>query len=319
MLAAAQISAEALANVIDQSVDCVKLLNVSGDVLWMNTNGLCAMEIDDHTAIYGREWAGLWPEENRKIVSDSLASAQGGETVRFEAFCPTAKGTPRWWNVTVSRVTGLEGENIGYLSISRDVTEAEMQRRALAVAAGELRHRLKNTYAMVCGLLNTFAMGNAEHETFAREMNARLIALGTAQSFFTASDAPRDVQVLIGPLVEPFVSPACKVDLDGVESVLVTRGLADAVALIIGELAMNSAKHGALCHGGTLAVTAREEDAALVLNWNEAADRPVQAHSREGGQGLNLIAMMVEAHRGTVSTEWESHGPRVEARLPIDF
>lgn len=317
MLSAAQISAEALANVIDQSVDCVKLLNVAGDVLWMNTNGLCAMEIDDHTAVYGREWAGLWPEENRALVADSLRSAQAGETVRFEAFCPTAKGTPRWWNVTVSRVTALDGEDIGFLSISRDVSEAEMQRRALAVAAGELRHRLKNTYAMVCGLLNTFAMGNAEHETFAREMNARLIALGTAQSFFTASDAPRDVQVLVEPLVQPFISPACAVDLGGVQSVLVTRGQADAVALIIGELSMNSAKHGALIHGGTLAVTAREDQGALVLNWNEAATQPVRNHSREGGQGLNLISMMVEAHRGTVSTTWESHGPLVEARLPL--
>ena len=105
MLDTANISSEALANVIDQSVDCVKLLNNAGDVLWMNSNGLCAMQIDDPTAVYGRQWAGLWPEENRGLVAASLEAAQRGETIRFEAFCPTAKGSPRWWNVTVSRVS----------------------------------------------------------------------------------------------------------------------------------------------------------------------------------------------------------------------
>lgn len=204
MLQAAPISTQALADVINQSVDCVKLVNTAGDVLWMNANGLCAMEIDDHTAIYGRRWSDLWPEENRQTVNDALAQAHSGEPVRFEAFCPTAKGSPRWWNVTVTAVTAPDGADIGYLAISRDVTEGETQRRALGIAADELRHRLKNTYAMVCGMLNTFALGNPEHEAFARAMNVRLMALGTAQSFFMGPDMPRDVKALLPALIQPF-------------------------------------------------------------------------------------------------------------------
>ncbi|QDH33789.1 PAS domain-containing protein [Porphyrobacter sp. YT40] len=317
MLKTATISAEALANVLDQSVDCVKLIDLAGKVLWMNSNGICAMEIDDSSAIYGREWSGLWPEDNRALITDSLARAQAGENVRFEAFCPTAKGAPRWWNVTVSRVTSPEGEHVGYLAISRDVTEAEFQRRQLAVAADELRHRLKNTYAMVCGLISVFAMGNREHETFAKEMNARLLALGTAQAFFTSPDVPRNVSELIPALVKPFDTSACTVKLDDVEPVLVERAQADAVALIIGELAMNSAKHGAMNHGGAIAVRAREENGRLMLTWEETSVQPVGQTSREGGQGLDLIAMTVEAHRGTITTSWHDHGPVVVASLPI--
>lgn len=317
MLNTANISSEALANVIDQSVDCVKLLNVRGDVLWMNSNGLCAMEIDDPTAVYGRQWAGLWPEDNRGIVADSLAAAQTGETVRFEAFCPTAKGSPRWWNVTVSAVTAPDGAGIGYLSISRDVTEAEMQRRALAIAADELRHRLKNTYAMVCGLLNSLAMGNRDNEEFARQMNTRLIALSTAQSFFMAPDVPRNLTDLVPALVTPFVTPVSDVAIDEVGSVMVSRGEADAIALIVGELAMNSSKHGALVHGGKIAIAAEEKDGALTLTWTETSDRAVTATTRPGGQGLRLMEMMIEAHRGTITTEWLPYGPHVEVCLPI--
>ncbi len=317
MLKTATISTEALANVIDQSVDCVKLIDLAGAVLWMNSNGICAMEIDDSTAVYGREWSGLWPEENRALVTDSLTRAQTGENVRFEAFCPTAKGAPRWWNVSVSRVTSPEGEHVGYLAISRDVTEAELQRRQLALAADELRHRLKNTYAMVCGLVSVFAMGNREHETFAKEMNARLLALGTAQAFFTSPDVPRDVSELIPALVKPFVTSGCTIELDDIEPVLVERAQADAVALIVGELAMNSTKHGAMNHGGAISVRAQENQGQLLLTWEETAVQPVAQTSREGGMGLDLIAMMVEAHRGTITTSWHDHGPVVVANLPI--
>ncbi|KPF63064.1 sensor histidine kinase [Porphyrobacter sp. AAP60] len=317
MLKTAAISADALANVIDQSVDCVKLLNIAGDVLWMNSNGLCAMEIDDCEAVYGRQWAELWPEENRSLVADSLTAAQRGETVRFEAFCPTAKGSSRWWNVTVSGVTAPDGEAIGFLSISRDVTEAETQRRALAIGADELRHRLKNTYAMVSGLLNSLAIGNAETEAFARQMNTRLMALSTAQSFFMAPDVPREVAHLVPALMHPFISPACDVCMQRIERVLVSRSIADAIALIVGELAMNSAKHGALTHGGTIAIGAQERDGTLLLSWNEVSLQPVAAKSRPGGQGLDLIEMMVDVHRGTITTDWDTHGPVVQVRIPI--
>ena len=317
MLNAASLSAETLANVIDQSVDCVKLLDLSGDLLWMNSNGLCAMEIDDPAAVYGRRWDSLWPEDNRSMVGASLVTARTGETARFEAFCPTAKGTPRYWSVTVSGVTGPDGEFVGYLSISRDVTEAVMQRRALAIAADELRHRLKNTYAMICGMLNTFAMGNRDNEVFARDMNARLMALSTSQSFFMAPDVPRDVSDLIPALVKPFVNPACKTSFDDMQSVMVSRVAADAVALIVGELAMNSAKHGALCHGGEICVATMQEGEQLKMRWDEAAVTPVTATSRPGGQGLGLIELMVEAHRGTVATTWGPCGPTVEVTLPI--
>lgn len=317
MLKNAAISVEALANVIDQSVDCVKLLSLTGDVLWMNSNGLCAMEIDDPAGVYGQQWAQLWPDENRPIVTNAVLAAKTGETVRFEAFCPTAKGTPRWWNVTVSQVTEGGGAQVGFLAISRDVTETVMQGRALAIATHELRHRLKNTYAMVCGLLSSLAHGNSENEAFARQMTDRLMALSTAQSFFLAPDVPRDVADLIPALVQPFVTAGCDVATDAVTSVQIGRSEADAVALVVSELAMNSAKHGALAHGGRIAIGAGQDGGRLFLTWHEESRQPVKAHSRPGGQGLKLVELMVDAHWGTITTDWNEYGPMVQVTLPI--
>jgi two-component sensor histidine kinase len=316
MLRKAAVSAEALAHVIDQSVDCVKLLSLEGDLLWMNSNGLCAMEIDDFAAVMGRKWASLWPEDSRELVAQSLTIASTGETARFDAFCPTAKGAPRWWSVTVTRVTGVDGAGTGFLSISRDVTEQETQRQGLLIAADEMRHRLRNTYAMIASLLKGFARGTEAHEEFAKVMQKRLMALSAAQSLGAALDVPSDLGELIPALVDPFETPDCRINTAAVTPFSVSQGQADAIALVIGELAVNSTKHGALAHGGTVDISAEQSGKDIRLVWSESALEKVQATSREGGQGLDLIARIVQTRSGSLTTDWRDTGPVVTLVFP---
>lgn len=318
MLNTAALSAEALAAVLDQSVDCVKLIGRDGSVRWMNSNGLCAMEVDDFDLVRGQLWQSFWPESARALVIDALPAAASGEIVRFDAFCPTAKGTPRWWNVTVSRVTGVAGQDEGFLAISRDVTEAEMGRQAMLIAAAELRHRLKNTYAMIGSLIRGFARGNAEHEAFAQEMQSRLVSLSAAQALFSTQDVPCDIAVLVPALIEPFATPTCAVTMADFCDLSLRQGQADAIALALGELAVNSAKHGALAGCGTIHLTTRVEAGELELVWNERADAPVEARDRSGGQGLVLIERIVKARQGSIAIDWRSHGPVVTLRFAVE-
>ncbi|WP_322889240.1 MULTISPECIES: sensor histidine kinase [unclassified Yoonia] len=316
MLDKASVSAEALAHVLDQSIDCVKLLGLDGTLRWMNSNGLCAMEIDDFASVAGQQWGSLWPDNMQKQIAESLVSASAGQDVKFDAFCPTAKGTPRWWSVTVTAVTGMDGQGAGFLSISRDVSEAENQRRALSIAAEEMRHRLRNTYAMVGSLLKGFARGNDGHEVFARDMQSRLIALSAAQSLSATEDMPCDVAALLPALIDPFITPHCTVSTDRIGDFSVPQGQADAIALVVGELAVNSAKHGALANGGSVAISAELVDGQIVIVWTEQSAIAVTATHRSGGQGLNLITRIVEIRRGTVDTNWQSHGPTVTLTFP---
>src|SRR5690606_5107526 len=54
-----------------------------------------------------------------------------GETAQFTAFCPTAKGTPKWWDVMVSPVITV-GESIQQLiSVSRDITAQKEEEQKL--------------------------------------------------------------------------------------------------------------------------------------------------------------------------------------------
>jgi PAS domain S-box-containing protein len=317
MLNAASLSIETLAGALEQSVDCVKLVDVDGVVRWMNANGQCAMEVDDFAAIRGKPWAELWPTDARHLITGAMRKAASGATVRFDAYCPTARGAPRWWNVCVSAVHASDGSPSGFLAVSRDITEAEAKRQAHDIAAAELRHRLRNTYTMVGSLLAGFARGVPDREAFAQEMIGRLAALSSAQSLFATHDAPCDIDVLIPALVVPFDSPNCPIQVDPLPPVQVDQGQADAIALALGELAVNSAKHGALAFGGTIRLHTLDDYDRLDIKWVETSATPVAAQARDGGQGLTLIERIVRARGGDLSVAWQPRGLTVTLSFKV--
>ncbi len=301
-------SAELLPALLDQSLDCVKLISREGVVQYMNRNGLCAMEIDDLASVVGQRWSDLWPEEARASIQDALKDAASG-AVRFDAFCPTAKGSPRWWDVSVSQVEDRQGRWLGYLSVSRDVTGARLAKEVAEISAAEMRHRLKNSYAMVAGLLTSLARGHPQREAFVGEIRDRLSALGVAQTMFVAQEhAPCDIRELLPALLVAFDHPECPIDVEDLPHAVIDQGQADALALVLGELAVNSSKHGALTSQGRIVVRANITPDALVIRWSERSSRQVQAHSRTDGQGLRLIKRILSARRGSLEIDWTDNG-----------
>lgn len=309
-------STDTLAALLDQSLDCIKLIGSDGSVQYMNRNGKCAMEIDNFSAIAGRQWTDLWPEEARPLIKGALEDAGAGIAARFDAFCPTAKGTPRWWDVSVSQVRDNSGELLGYLSVSRDVSDARFAREAAEIAAAEMRHRLKNSYALVGGLLSAFARGDSAREEFVREMRERLSALGIAQTLFVGGDAaPGYVTELVPALVQPFSQPDCPVQVGDLPHISIEQGQADAIALVLGELAVNSSKHGALSQKGEIRISGKLEDTTLTLTWEETSTRSVEARQRTGGQGLRLMQRILAARSGDIHIQWREFGLLATIRL----
>ncbi|RZA30932.1 MAG: PAS domain S-box protein, partial [Lysobacteraceae bacterium] len=113
----------------EASPDCVKLLDANGRIVALNGNGMRILELASIDTVLGQPWPALWPEEHRATVEAAMAAARMGGIGRLRAPCPTASGTPKWWDVTVSRA----GHD-GLLVVSRDITEqvtAEAERERL--------------------------------------------------------------------------------------------------------------------------------------------------------------------------------------------
>lgn len=121
------------ATILESSPDCFKVLDAEGRIQFMNFNGLCQMEIDDFSVLKDKNWWDLWGTDNENLVRGAVERALQGENAQFTAFCPTAKGTPKWWDVMVSPV-GKPGQQVKQIiSVSRDITlqKQEVQRLKL--------------------------------------------------------------------------------------------------------------------------------------------------------------------------------------------
>ncbi len=149
--------------ILENSPDCIKVLDGVGRVVGMNANGKCLMEIDDFATVENRLWWELWPAEGHVQVLAAIEAARTGGTGRFSLFCPTAKGTPKWWDVIVAPIRDAEGEVVRFVSVSRDITERKLdelkfQEQAAALAEADRRkneflamlaHELRNPLAPI--------------------------------------------------------------------------------------------------------------------------------------------------------------------------
>ena len=131
-------SAAVLVSVLGASPDCIKLIEPDGALSFMNENGQKLMEVDDFAGLFGAQWSSLWPVDTQGMVDRAVKGALAGEAQRFEARCPTAKGSERWWDVSVAPITNAEGDGIRLISISREITHRIRREEALREREAEL-------------------------------------------------------------------------------------------------------------------------------------------------------------------------------------
>lgn len=304
-----------LSAILDQSADCIKIISSEGTVDYMNRNGQCAMEIDDFCAVAGQPWTSLWPDEARTQIKGALEKARSGQQSRFEAFCPTAKGTPRWWEVSISSLRRPDGGSDGYITTSRDITDRVNQRALRDAMADEMRHRLRNNYAVVGSLLNAYSNGKPEQQAFVKEMINRLTSLGIAQTLKAEDGNICVLNELVPALLESYATPNCPIIVGAMPEVSLSQAQVDALALVLGELAVNSIKHGALSAHGTVGLAGKVSDGVITLSWSETSDRRVANREREGGQGLRLMSRVLASRSGGIDYEWAECGLQVTIRM----
>lgn len=127
-------SEEFIRSVLESSPDCVKVLDLAGRILSINRTGCRLMEMDDLSQCVHQPWIKFWQGDGGDAAGAALSMAQAGSTGRFQGYCPTLKGTAKWWDVIVSPVRDASGNIVRLLSVSRDITakkQAELEREQL--------------------------------------------------------------------------------------------------------------------------------------------------------------------------------------------
>ncbi|PZQ63539.1 MAG: hypothetical protein DI570_08690 [Phenylobacterium zucineum] len=114
---------------LESSPDCVKILDLSGQIQFVNRNGVVLMEAGDASALLGREWLHLWGDAEQPAVAVALRRAARGETQRITGPALTFKGAVRYFDNVIAPLLDDDGGPVALLVTSRDVTELEAARR----------------------------------------------------------------------------------------------------------------------------------------------------------------------------------------------
>lgn len=314
-----ELSRELMAGMLDQSEDCVKILDTDGRIDFINSNGRCIMEIDDFSSTSGQTWDSMWPDESKRQIRDAIAGARSGSAARFEAYCPTVKGTPKWWEVTVTPVCKPGGEPFAIMAVSRDVSERRRASESLETMAQEMGHRLRNAFAISAAIAQTSGRAEPEHADFANTLAQRFGALSLVQSSLIALGDDYTLDRLVRQIAEAFSTADGLIAVTSMPDLTLDEDQVRFIALVLGELSTNSIKHGALGMGLPVAIAGHRDGRTLVLEWSEALGdrpaRPIGLTSEGGGSGHGLMQRMARAHGATFGVTLGTD--RLDARLEL--
>lgn len=135
-------------SILESSADCIKVLQLDGTLISMNTPGLCLMEIEDFTPFIGKSWTDFWPEPHYEDARHAIETALRGGIGHFRGYCATAKGTPKWWDVMVTPMLNASGEVKLIISTSRDITQQKRDEEALLQSQERARQQLAELEAI---------------------------------------------------------------------------------------------------------------------------------------------------------------------------
>ena len=112
-------------SLLKASTDCIKVIDLDARLLFMSAGGSQRLEIDDFSLVANAPWLDFWKGKDREAARAAIDAAKAGGIGHFKGYCPTWKGTPKWWDVLITPILGADGKPERLLAVSRDVTEEQ--------------------------------------------------------------------------------------------------------------------------------------------------------------------------------------------------
>jgi diguanylate cyclase (GGDEF)-like protein/PAS domain S-box-containing protein len=137
-----------LLSILEGSTDCIKVLDTTGRLMFINAPGLRLFEAKAPSDLLGANWGGIWPEPLRDTAQKAIRTAADGRPARFDGACPTLLGTLKWWDNALAPILGNDGNVECIVCISRDVT-----------ARHEVEDKLRATQAFLDQVLKHVPVG----------------------------------------------------------------------------------------------------------------------------------------------------------------
>lgn len=260
--------------------------------------------------------------EARTIMAHDEAVRRAGVSQQFEEDLAAPDGQVAHWLSIKTPFTNSEGEIQGIIGISLDVTERRKAQQRLRFLIDEVDHRAKNLLGVVQSIVRLTRADNVA--SFKTALEGRIQALARTHSLLAASRwEGADLTTLINEELAPFHrNDPSQITFEG-PTVKLKPTASEALAMVLHELAINAARHGALSvPKGKLSVawhiTEQNNQTHLELNWTETHGPPIAAQMAPGF-GSTAIRGAIE-HRldGKVTLDWDPSGLRCRIVFPLE-
>lgn len=188
------------------------------------------------------------------------------------------------------------------------------------ILTNEMKHRVRNVFALTDGLIRMSAKRAADKDELAQVLSGRLHSLSRAHALVTKTDTT-DLATLLAEVSAPHRTLQDEPRVHGRgPHVLFGDHATTGLALIFHELSTNSAKYGALSRdSGRVDVAWQGDERALRITWTETGGPSPSPPSKPGGLGSVLIGNTVRGQfRGKAEYDWRPEGLRLSLDLTLE-
>lgn len=305
-----------LAAIVESSDDAIVGMSLDGFIVSWNkgaerTYGYLADEV------VGKPVTILIPPDRHNEEPAILERIRRGERVdHYETVRQRKDGRLVDISLTVSPVKNAGGTIIGASKIARDISERKRNEAQIAMLVREAEHRSKNVLATVQA---TIYLSHADTpDGLKRVIAGRIQALANVHRLFVET---RWTGAKLHNLIAQELSPY-RLEGDGRmrlvgPDLMIEPNEAQAIAVVVHELATNAAKYGALSvPDGRLEVEwSQAANGQLTLHWTELNGPAVNPPTRQGF-GTSVMESMVAARKGEIHFAWHSQGLSCEITMP---
>ncbi len=208
-------------------------------------------------------------------------------------------------SLSVSPIRDIGGQIIGASSISRDITDEIRNAERIKILAREAEHRTKNVLQAV----QTVVQLSEAHtpKELKRVVTGRIQALANAHALLAETRwVGADLSQLARQELLPYLE---RTRIDG-PPISVQSMVAQAIAMVLHELATNAAKYGALSvSDGRIAICWRGiATDRLLLTWNETGG-PIVVPPTRRGFGMEVMETLIKLDLGgELRFNWRAEG-----------
>jgi two-component sensor histidine kinase len=236
---------------------------------------------------------------------------------------------PLMWLQARGRVTARaeDGTPLHLMGVTWDISAQKKVADRLEMMTEEMNHRVKNSFAVIRGLINIAGKDYDEVGPFATMLRAQIEAMSTSHLLTTEMAQLHDDhthpvpfrQLVSSGLEAWMIDPAQeRITINIAPEHAISPKHAEAFSMLIYELATNAAKHGALSRArGRIDIAITPDiQGTFLMEWRETCPMMIRAPETKGfGTTLTMLCCSNLA-ASDVTKIWNDTGLHFSMRLP---